>query len=122
MSRPGLPKTLRLNADADDSDYIMDIMRMCAENPMFPTPSTIIHPHGKTAEAVYYIQTTMAEIDPLRKGLSGKDIINHLMEKGNPMDANMKRQIRAELIRGVRHGDFSYVEDEYTRRKYYSKF
>lgn len=55
-------------------------------------------------------------------GLSGKDIINHLMEKGNPMDANMKRQIRAELIRGVRHGDFSYVEDEYTRRKYYSKF
>ncbi|KAL1456524.1 hypothetical protein WDU94_001248 [Cyamophila willieti] len=110
---------------ADSEDYmthqIMDVMRMCAGNPLLASPSTLIQQqNGKTAEALYYIQSTMEEIDPGKKGLSGKDIIHHVTENsGKQIDAQMKRQIRAELMRGVRSGDLKYVDDEYTRRKYY---
>lgn len=118
MSPPNGPDLNMLDSD----DYIMDIMRVCAESPMFNSPSAILAAQARSTEAIYHIRSTMAEIDPLMKGLSSKDIITYLTSKGAVIDASMKRHIRAELMKGARKGELDYYEDEYTRRKYFLRY
>lgn len=64
MSPPNGPDLNMLDSD----DYIMDIMRVCAESPMFNSPSAILAAQARSTEAIYHIRSTMAEIDPLMKG------------------------------------------------------